>query len=138
MKSATLKKSFGESLQIGSIFVSIGSKGSGKSSFAMTVLKQLFHKNAFRSYHLVLPSFKIEANNSYDWILPEARKHPNTEVVIYTGFDTIIIDNLVNRNRNLKTKVPTMLLIDDATSFSIQLHNQWNENLLTLISQSRL
>ena len=126
-----LSKQFGESVNEGSVIVSCGARGSGKSCFMLSMLRACVESNAFEEYILVFPSLYVEQHDSYAWCL----KVP--EFTIYTSYHNSILEKLYERNKDLKKQKKTLVVLDDATGFAKELRLATNENLIGLVSQTR-
>jgi len=80
----------------GKLAMSIGSKHSGKSYLLLHYLKYAMDHDMFDEYHLVLPVFEFEQNDSYAWL----NKHnTKAKIHIYSEHDPMIIDRLIQRKR---------------------------------------
>lgn len=126
-----LDQEFGESVNNGTVIVSCGSKGSGKSTFMLSMLRACAEANAFDDYVLVFPSLYVEQHDSYKWCMVKK------QFTIYTGYHNSILEKLYQRNRDLKKQKKTLVVIDDATAFAKELRLATNENLIGLVSQAR-
>ena len=50
------------------VILAIGMKGSGKTHLLINYIKFALYQNQFSEYHICLPSYKYEQNNSYDFL----------------------------------------------------------------------
>ena len=126
-----LDKEFCKSLNTGTVVVSCGSKGSGKSCFMLAMLRACVDANAFEEYVLFFPSLYVEQHDSYCWCLKQK------QFTIYTAYHNMILEKLYTQNKDRKKQKKTLVVIDDATTFAKELKNPANENLIALVSQAR-
>lgn len=111
------------------INVSVGTKASGKTNTMLALLRGFLDNKSFDEYHLVLPSYKYEQNNSYGFI------KPYKDVKIYNMFHTLVIDRLINQQEKDNTQ-SILFIVDDATEM---FHELWNPSqpLIALTTRSR-
>lgn len=126
-----LDQEFCKALNSGTVVVSCGSKGSGKSCFMLAMLRACVEANAFEDYVLFFPSLYVEQHDSYAWCLKQKN------FTIYTGYHNAILEKLYQQNKELKKQRKTLVVIDDATTFASELRLATNENLIALVSQAR-
>ena len=60
------------------VLLSIGQKSSGKTHFLINYIKFALYKNIYTEYHLCLPSYQYEQNQSYDFL-----KQSKNNIYIY-------------------------------------------------------
>lgn len=98
---------------------SLGPPRSGKTYVLLKVLKEWLDMGMFEKYILILPSYKNEADGSYDWL----EQYEN--VYVYESFHEHIIQQILDEqeeNNELfkSNKLPEMprifIGVDDATS----------------------
>jgi len=119
----------------GKVILSLGTKFSGKSYFVLKWLKYCLSNKKFDIYFLVLPSYSIEAQNSYDFI-----DKNSDEVFIFEEYQEGIPKKLMALQRKLidrkKEKKKIFFLIDDASGERIDsLH--LDQSLKRLITSVR-
>lgn len=131
MEQGDLNKEFAVDMTIGCVLCSVGSKGAGKTSFMLACLRACLERGIFDDYVLILPSYEVEADDSYAFL------EDFEEVTIYTKYHESIARKLYNRNHDIKTRKATLFVIDDASAFAIDLHNGKSSELVGLISESR-
>jgi hypothetical protein len=85
----------------------------------------------YHEFHLVLPTYSNQANNTFGWIdkLPDKKKK---KIVIYEDFSLIIIERLIEESDGKKNR---FFYVDDATS-ETQLHSN-DELIKSLTSKAR-
>lgn len=121
----------GEISNKNSVVVEVGSRHTGKTLFAMSILSHCLKNELFDSYHLVLPTYQYQRYNTFRWIEELTDKQQN-KITIYESFGLFIIDDLIN---NRQKNGNTLFMVDDATSF-LELF-QSNKSLRKLITESR-
>lgn len=126
-----LSGEFGKSMNGGTVVVSCGAKGSGKSTFMLSILRASVEASAYEDYILVFPSLFVEQHDSYAWCMKQK------EFTIYTNYHNLILEKLYHQNKDLKKQKKTLVIIDDATTFAKELRLATNENLIALVSQAR-
>lgn len=103
--------------------MSIGPPGSGKTFIVLGCLRWWILHNVFDEYHLVLPTFKNEQNDSYGFLKTMIKTSKN--IYIYETFSTTMMEKLVNRalkscdlfeKGKSKSKLKFFFMCDDATS----------------------
>lgn len=115
------KKDFLEfpAVKYATTILSLGPPRSGKTYIMLECVKEWLKMGMFESYHMVLPSFKNEADGSYDWLM----KHEN--VFIYESFHDHISQKILTEQEKandlfkkgkLKEKPRIFFCVDDATS----------------------
>jgi hypothetical protein len=99
--------------------LSMGPPRSGKTYLMLKCVKEWLEMGMFEKYVMVLPSFKNEADGSYDWLM----EHEN--VTVYESYHdhigkAIIAEqeknNLLFKAGKLEQKPRVFFCIDDATS----------------------
>jgi hypothetical protein len=93
---------------VGTNILTIGTTESGKTYLCIKILYRLLEEKKYDQYHLVLPHYKTEMNNSYAF-LKQFKQH----VYIYNKYDDIIVDRI----NSIKDKQSIFFLIDDATGY---------------------
>ena len=131
MESNDLNKEFASDMTIGCVICSVGSKGAGKTSFMLSCLRACLEKNIYDDYVLILPSYEVEADDSYRFLAEY------DEVTIYTRYHEKIARDLYRCNHNINTRKNTLFVIDDASAFAVDLHNGKSSELVGLIAESR-
>jgi hypothetical protein len=114
------------------IYLAIGGKGGGKSFLLLNFVRHHLQHNSFDEYHLVLPSFKNEQNDSYAW-LADYKK----QVYIYSEYSPYLTNKLIERGDtdDPKKKRRVFYAIDDSTSMSKDIKN--DPGIMTIATQSR-
>jgi len=105
--------------------ITIGSPDSGKTYLALKYIVHCLNNNTYEEYHLVLPQYKAEYNNSYGFL-----KQFKDIVRIYDEYDPIIIEGI---QKIRKTK-RILFMCDDATG-SLDINK--DRSLLKLMSTTR-
>ena len=90
----------------------IAEPGGGKTHLMNNVLKYYLENNSFDEYHLVLPSFKNEANDSYSYL--RDNKYAKY-VFIYSEFHPKISENLFKEQDVDNPEKKIFFWIDDST-----------------------
>ena len=108
----------------GRFILSIGIKGGGKTYRLLQYVKYALYNNLFERYHLVLPMFSFEQNDSYGFL--RNQQH----CFIYDGYSEKV-SKLVEKDR-LKHK--TLFIIDDA---SAELVKNMDSTFLKIITTTR-
>ena len=80
----------------GKFTMSIGSKGSGKSWTLLHYIKYAMDNDMYDEYHLVLPVYEFEQNDSYAWLTKHKTK---AKIFVYTEHDLMIVNKLIDRKR---------------------------------------
>ena len=91
--SDTTEKDFLEQFN-GKLAISIGAKGSGKSHLLLHYIRYAMEHDMYDEYHLVLPCYKFEQNDSYAWIKKQKTK---AKITIYNEHNEIIMNRLMSR-----------------------------------------
>ena len=94
-KPGTTEKDFLKAFD-GKFAMSIGSKGSGKSFTLLHYIKYAMDNDMYDEYHLVLPVFEFEQNDSYHWL---TKHKTQSKIFIYTEHDEMIINALIGRKQ---------------------------------------
>lgn len=90
---------------------SLGEPGGGKSYIMLQCLRYWIQNNFFKEYHLILPSYKNEMNDSY------AGLAEISNVFIYESYHQKIASDLLKRSDKDKSKSEKYFLcVDDASS----------------------
>lgn len=90
------------------MILSIGNKGSGKTTTLLNYLKLAFENNFFDCYFLILPVFEHEINDSYRFI----KEHKGKEqIYIFNEWDTDIILDKIKDKKFEKS----FICVDDST-----------------------
>lgn len=99
---------FKKTILEGRLVLSIGTKHSGKTYLMLQYLRYAFKHNLYEKYILILPSFEIEEDGSYDFI--DAKKK---NIFVFTSYDSIILEHhLISQKKNKKK---TLIILDDAS-----------------------
>jgi hypothetical protein len=104
--------------------ISIGTKGSGKSFTMNGFLRHSLSENTFKHYHLVLPCYKGEQNDSYDFLKNQK------QCMIYPHYAESVCKK-VDADRK---KGRTLFIIDDASG---ELLNNIDHTFIMLITTLR-
>jgi hypothetical protein len=94
--------------------VSIGPPGCGKSFIMLNCIKEWLHAGTFAEYHMILPAFKFEQNDSYKFLLPHMKKN----VFVYDAYSPILVRRLIKMGEQEETKEDKKRIffcIDDST-----------------------
>lgn len=94
--------------------ISIGPPGSGKSFIMTNCLKYWLKHNTFDQYHLILPAYKYEQNDSYAFLKKyEKEKWMN----IYESYSPVIANKLIKQGEieDQKKKPRVLFVMDDCT-----------------------
>ena len=90
--------------------VSIGPPGAGKSFIMLNCLYEWLEYGMFDEYILILPTYGIEQNSSYDFL----KNYKN--VTIYTGYHPKIAERIITQQKkDVKHKNKIFVGIDDST-----------------------
>lgn len=112
------------------VIISMGAKGSGKTTILLNFIKYIHKKNWYSEFHLVIPSFNksklVDGSDQYGFL----RGMKN--MFIYTQYDSLISD-IVLKKCDGKKRI--FYGIDDATSKGLDLIK--DQSLLHLITTSR-
>jgi len=119
------EKFLNDTTKTGRFILSLGSKGSGKSYFLLLYLRYCIYNNLFERYHLILPMFESEQNDSYGFL-----KNQN-HCFIYDGYSPKVVQ-LVEKER---LKYKTLFIIDDASAELVK--NLNDQTFLKLITTTR-
>ena len=90
----------------------IAEPGGGKTHLMNNVLKYYLANNTFDEYHLVLPAFKNEADNSYDYL---RNKKYAKYVFIYPEYHPKISENIYKEQYIENPQKKIFYWIDDST-----------------------
>jgi hypothetical protein len=131
MERKDLNTDMATDMTIGCVICSVGSKGAGKTSFMLSVVRACLEKKIYDEYVLILPSYEVEADDAYRFL------NDYDDVTIYTRYHEKIAINLYNTNHKAKLRKNTLFVIDDASAFAVDLHNGKSSELVGLISESR-
>lgn len=115
--------------------MSIGCPGAGKSFTMLRCLQYWIEHDVFDEYHLVLPQFKHEQNDSYAFL----HKYENDqEIKVYNSYHNQIATSLLasqykklEKDKNYKI----FLAIDDSTSQSTNLMK--SDDMIKIVTESR-
>jgi hypothetical protein len=117
--------------------LSLGTPGAGKTYVFLKCVEYWVANNTFSEYHIVLPSYKNEMNDSYAWL------EPIKNVYVYEKYFDKIGEDIIakqKKNRELFTKgkikeIPRIFFaIDDATSQGKLFKS---ESVKALVTQNR-
>lgn len=125
------RRFFDEICKKNGVVVQIGVRYSGKTLWFCSALSYFIKNDCFESYHLVLPSYRFQRDNTYKFLelLP---KDKGDRITIYEDFGVEIVELLL---KNRKKNGNTLFLIDDATNFNELFYT--NENVKKLITLAR-
>lgn len=102
----------------GRLILSLGTKFSGKTFFILKWLQYCFAHNHYDKYYLVLPSYKIEANDSYSFIDPKA-----SNILIFEEYHAnipkLIMKDQLKRINSGKQKNRALFIVDDASGENV-------------------
>jgi len=99
----------------GKLAMSIGSKHSGKSVTLLAYVRYALEHELYDEYHMVLPTWEFEENDSYAWLKKYKTK---AKIYVYSEHDQMIIERLQTRPRPYNK---AFFGIDDSTgSWKIQ------------------
>lgn len=87
----------------------LGTRGSGKSTFLINLLKYYYTNETFDAFHLILPSYKLARSDGHGQY-EDISKMKNT--FIYSGYSPSILKKLVKKKPNERI----LFACDDATS----------------------
>lgn len=105
-------------------YVIVGAKASGKTALLLSMIHYYLYlatigKPRYAEFHLVLPSFETEQNDSYHFLLPHKDK-----VFVYPRYSPIVLEMMMRRKdaavkRSEKTGEPHdfFFAIDDSSGF---------------------
>lgn len=97
------------------LVLSIGTKGSGKTHLLLKFLKFCLANNVYDQYILVLPMFKLEQNQSYNFIDANQKN-----VYVFDNYNEVITADLIkNQEKNPKRKKKVFYAIDDASGENV-------------------
>jgi hypothetical protein len=113
-----------DNIETGRFILSIGSKGSGKTYRLLQYLKFALYNNIYERYHLILPMYSSEQNDSYGFLQTQQNCY------IYNGYSEKV-SILVDKDR---LKYRTLFIIDDASS---ELVKKMDNTFLKLITTTR-
>jgi hypothetical protein len=113
-------------LELGTFpIVSIGRPGTGKSWILNHYVQWCMEHNIYDEYHMILPAYYIEQNDSYAYLRPLAKKK-NSNVFIYEKFSNLYIRTIIEKNRAIQERNRTkdskeylpriFVCIDDCTT----------------------
>lgn len=113
--------------------LTIGRPRTGKTYNMLECIKRYWlPRNTFDEYHLVLPNFTNEQNDSYDFI--RQIKSKTKFIYIYNKYHPMIVTKLLDK-QNGKNKKRLFFGLDDTTSQSKQLFKC--PEMVKLATQSR-
>ena len=116
----------------GKLILSLGTKGGGKTHLALAYLKYAMKNKLYDTYLLVLPSYLIEADDSYGFI-----NDKDDHVFVFETYDEVISAKLMVRQKKMKKKKERIFfLIDDASGERISSLNM-DTSLKRLITSIR-
>ena len=118
MDSKNLQQNFLENLAPKHcVICQVGVRFSGKSLLSMSLLKEVMERNIYDEFHLVLPSYRFQARNTYGWFtgLPDKIQ---SKITIYEDFSLVAVSRLLDRAKTETKRKHRYLFLDDATSFS--------------------
>jgi len=99
----------------GKLLLSLGTKGSGKTFFMNLWLSYCITNNLYDLYFLVLPSYNIEANDSYAFI-----DSKSDDIFIFEEYKPVICEKIMklqkklSHNKNAEKK-KILFVIDDSS-----------------------
>lgn len=109
---------------VGRFVCTIGAKGGGKSFTMLAYLKWAIQNNLYEKYHLVLPMYHLEANDSYSFLKDQK------QCLIYESFHTKITQRVLTD----RVKFKVLFIIDDSTS---ELTDNIDKNFIKLLTTTR-
>ena len=100
--------------------VVVGAKGSGKTFLLLAMIHYYLHLDAvgkprYDEFHLVLPSFENEQNDSYRFLLPHKKK-----VFVYPRYTPVVLEMMMGRKTDDKR---FFFCIDDSSGFGQDMYN---------------
>ena len=114
-----------------SVILQVGVRYSSKTTLGMAVLNKCIRDTLFDEYHLVIPTFKYQRNNTFNFMNGLSTKDSD-RITVYEDFSLQIIERLVRTARPNKN---VFFYLDDCSSF-IQLFSQ-SSILKKLIVEAR-
>lgn len=105
-----------------------GTKGSGKTYWALAYLKYALIENLYDSIHFICPCYQYEQNDSYSWL--KGMKN----VYIYNKYSPLVTDRVVRDKMSGKR---TLYLLDDSTHGLRTSFGDKEDALLEIFTQSR-
>lgn len=119
----------------GRVIMSLGTKSGGKSFLMNQYLRYCFAHKLYDIYMLVLPSYDVEANDSYSFI-----DEKNKDILIFTEYNEALPDKIMKYQRKLidkkQQKKKILFVIDDASGEHIDSFHL-DPNLKRLITSIR-
>jgi len=88
----------------------VGAKGTSKTYTVLHLIKFWMKVKKFKTYHLVLPSFK----NDHDQEQYEFIRKSKEKTIIYTKYSPLVVNKVLSEKKN--PKEATLFVIDDATA----------------------
>ena len=110
--------------ETGRFILSIGIKGGGKTYKMLQFVKYALYNNIYERYHLILPMYEAEQNDSYGFLRNQQHCY------IYNGYSEKV-SKLVEKDR---LKYKTLFIIDDA---SAELVKNMDNTFMKIITTTR-
>lgn len=130
---ADLSKNFIDELHNrNSVVIQVGVRYSSKTTTAISVINHCIRNRLFTEYHLVIPTFQYQRNNTFNF-MNGLKDEDSNRITIYEDFSLQIIEELIKRQK--KSRGNILFYLDDASSF-ISLFSQ-SSILKKLIVEAR-
>ena len=122
----TLEKTYLDDLSENSrVSLIIGEPDSGKTWLVIHYVMHSLNNNLHSQYHLVIPQYKSEQNDTYRFL-----KDYKDKVFIYPYYDSVIVERITK----IRLTERVLFMVDDATG---ELNPNQDKPLLKLCSTSR-
>jgi len=111
----SLEPEFCKSFVESGLFIVLGQRNSGKTTFLLACLKAFLDNNVFEKYYCILPAYKTEINDKYAFL-----KKVKVSLTVFSEFDEMLPERIIDE-AELETKrhgraKKSCLLMDDMTA----------------------
>lgn len=126
-----------------------GNKGSGKTFLFLNILRFLIinqKANGYNQFHLVIPSYKNEQNDSYKF-LKDLPNNYKKNVFIYNKYNDLVTEMVFKKQRGSRSnhehsqgsgnENKCLFLIDDATGSFVESFHKEDNKMTEILTQSR-
>ena len=120
------------------LVITLGQRRSGKTSFSLSILKEIIERRAFGALYLIIPSFRKEADNQYHFLEKACEEliKEGREVTLFTQFNDLVLD-IIRKKQAINNGRSALVFSDDSTAFIAQYLRRNNMEMNRLLTELR-